>query len=164
MMQALVGGGHGKYLTDGWSQLDPGDQRLLAPSFVFGTYILLTSHSGSRFQGQRLERVICCWDHVDVVRDCALLRPLYKLFFKILANGRRLSRWFSGKGSTHQCRRRKRCRFNPWARKIPWRMKWQPTPSILAGKFHGQRSRAGYNPWGHRADMTERLSYTLRWV
>ena len=27
-------------------------------------------------------------------------------------------------------------------------MKWQPTPVFLHGKFHGQRSLAGYYPWG----------------
>ena len=37
-----------------------------------------------------------------------------------------------------------------WAEKIPWRRKWQPTPVFLPGKSHGQRSLAGYSPWGHR--------------
>ena len=37
--------------------------------------------------------------------------------------------------------------FDPWIRKIPWRRKWQPTPVFLPGKFHGQRSLAGYSPW-----------------
>ena len=32
--------------------------------------------------------------------------------------------------------------------KIPWRRKWQPTPVFLPGEFHGQRSLAGYSPWG----------------
>ena len=32
----------------------------------------------------------------------------------------------SGKQPTCQCRRYKRCRFNPWVRKIPWRREWQP--------------------------------------
>ena len=32
-----------------------------------------------------------------------------------------------------------RPRFNPWARKIPWRRKWQLTPVFLLGEFHGQR-------------------------
>ena len=28
--------------------------------------------------------------------------------------------------------------------------------SVLAWKFHGQRSLAGYSPWGHKeSDMTE---------
>ena len=30
----------------------------------------------------------------------------------------------------------------------PWRRKWQPTPVFLPEKFYGQRSLAGYNPWG----------------
>ena len=40
--------------------------------------------------------------------------------------------------------------FNPWVGKIPWRMKWQPTPVFLLGESHGQRSLEGYNPWGHK--------------
>ena len=31
-----------------------------------------------------------------------------------------------------------------------WRRKWQPTPVFLSGKSHGQRSLAGYSPWGRR--------------
>ena len=42
----------------------------------------------------------------------------------------------------------RRSRFNPWIGKIPWRRKWQPTPLFLPGKSHGQRSLAGYSPWG----------------
>ena len=30
------------------------------------------------------------------------------------------------------------------------RRKWEPTPVFLPGKSHGQRSLAGYSPWGHR--------------
>ena len=41
-----------------------------------------------------------------------------------------------------------RLRFGPWVEKIPWRMEWQPTPVFLPGEFHGQRSLAGYSPWG----------------
>ena len=44
-----------------------------------------------------------------------------------------------GKEPTCQGRRHKRCGFDPWVRKIPWRSKWQPTPIFLPGKFHGQR-------------------------
>ena len=63
--------------------------------------------------------------------------------------------WLGGKESTCQC---KRCRFNPWVRKIPWRKKWQPTPVFLPGKSHGQRSLAGYSPWGCKeSDMTYQL-------
>ena len=54
----------------------------------------------------------------------------------------------SGKEPVCQCRRHKRCRFNPWVRKIPWRRLWQPTPGFLPGKSHGQRSLVGYSPRG----------------
>ena len=42
--------------------------------------------------------------------------------------------------------------------KVLWRRAWQPTPVFLPGKFHGQRSLAGYSPWGRKKlDTTERL-------
>jgi len=38
------------------------------------------------------------------------------------------------------------------------RRKWQPTPVLLPGKSHGQRSLVGYSPWGRKElDMTEQL-------
>ena len=55
--------------------------------------------------------------------------------------------WLSGKEPICQCRRRG---FDPWVGKIPWRRKWQPTPVFLPGKSHGQRSLAGYSPWGSK--------------
>ena len=68
-------------------------------------------------------------------------------------------RWVSGKESTCQCRRHGRCGFYPWVGKIPWRKKWQFTPVFLPGKFHGQRSQAGYSAWGCKeSDRTWRLS------
>ena len=45
-----------------------------------------------------------------------------------------------------QCRRHKRCRFDAWVQKMPWRRPWQPTPVFLSGESHGQRSLAGYGP------------------
>ena len=47
-----------------------------------------------------------------------------------------LPRWYSGKESTCQCRKR----GFPWVGKIPWRRKRQPTPLFLPRKSHGQRS------------------------
>ena len=35
-----------------------------------------------------------------------------------------------------------------WVGEIPWRRKWHPTPVLLPGKSHGQRSLVGYSPWG----------------
>ena len=53
-----------------------------------------------------------------------------------------------GKEPACQCRKLKRLGFNPWVEKIPWRKAWQSTPVCLPGKSHGQRSLAGYSPWG----------------
>ena len=49
--------------------------------------------------------------------------------------------WLNGKESACQCRR---CRFNLWVGKIPWRRTCQPTPVSLPGESHGQRSLTGY--------------------
>ena len=59
----------------------------------------------------------------------------------------------SSKEPARQCRR---CGFDPWVREIPWRRPWQPTPVFLPGESHGERSLAGYSPWGHKdSDKTE---------
>ena len=50
-------------------------------------------------------------------------------------------------------------RVQSLGQKDPWRVEWQPTPAFLPGEFHGQRSLAGYNPWGCKeSDITEQLS------
>ena len=47
-------------------------------------------------------------------------------------------------------------------KKIPWRREWHPTLVFLPGESHGQRSLAGYSPWGHKeSDTTERLTHTF---
>ena len=52
--------------------------------------------------------------------------------------------------------RRKRSRFDPWVRKIPWRRAWPPSPVFLPGESHGQRNLAGYGPCGcTESDTTE---------
>ena len=47
-------------------------------------------------------------------------------------------------------------RYDPWGWKISWRRKWQPTPVLLPGESHGQRSLASYSPRGRKeSNMTE---------
>ena len=53
----------------------------------------------------------------------------------------------SDKESAYKCKRGKRCEFDPWVGKIPWRRKLQPTPVFLPQECHGQRNLAGYSPW-----------------
>ena len=46
---------------------------------------------------------------------------------------------------------------------ISWRREWQPIPVFLPGESHGQKSLAGYSPWGHEeSDMTEQLTVSMR--
>ena len=51
-----------------------------------------------------------------------------------------------GKENACQCRRHKRCGFDPWVGTIPWRRAWQPTPVFLPGESHRQRSLMDYSP------------------
>ena len=70
-------------------------------------------------------------------------------------------KWLSGKESICQCRRHRRCRFNLWVRKIPWRRKWQPTPVFLPRKPHGQTTQQLNNNsyWCRILDQTYRRHY-----
>ena len=69
-------------------------------------------------------------------------------------------RWLSGKESTCRCRSLRRCGFNPWLGKTPWRKKWQPAPVFLPGESHGQKSLVAYSSsWDCKeSDMTEWLN------
>ena len=52
-----------------------------------------------------------------------------------------------------QCRGHRRHGFDPWAGKIFWRRKWQPTLVFLSGEFRGLRSLADYSPNGLRIGL-----------
>ena len=69
--------------------------------------------------------------------------------------------WLRGKESACQCRRHSSI---PGLGR-PWRRKWQPTPVFLPGKSHGQRSLAGYKPWGCKVSaMTWQLEHVIFWL
>jgi len=58
--------------------------------------------------------------------------------------------WLSSKESVYNsgdCLQCRRCGFNRWVGKIPWRRKWQPTPVFLPGKSHEQGRLVGYRQW-----------------
>ena len=53
--------------------------------------------------------------------------------------------------------------WETWARSLGWEDPLEegmaPTPVLLPGKSHEQRSLAGHSPWGRKeSDTTERLS------
>ena len=46
----------------------------------------------------------------------------------------------------------------PGLGRSPGERNGKPTPVVLSGKSHGQRSPAGYSPWGHKElNTTEQL-------
>ena len=50
----------------------------------------------------------------------------------------------------------------PYVPCSPPRVQWHPTPVLLPGESHGQRSLVGCSPWGCEAlDTTERLHFSL---
>ena len=55
--------------------------------------------------------------------------------------------------------------FNLCVGKIPWRRKWQLTPVLVPGEFHGQRGPEGCSLWGWKeSDTTEWLTNNLLWL
>ena len=64
----------------------------------------------------------------------------------------------SSKGPICQFRRPKRHGFYPWVGKILGRRAWQPTPVLLPGESHGQRSLAGYSPQGCKESDTAEMT------
>ena len=59
--------------------------------------------------------------------------------------------------------------WETWVRPLdqedPPRRKWQPTPVLLAGELHGQRSLESYSPCGHKdLDKSKKLTYTYTYI
>ena len=59
--------------------------------------------------------------------------------------------WLRGKESTCNAGAAGAVGSIPGLGRLPWRRAWQPTPVFLPGESHGQRSLAGYSPWGHES-------------
>ena len=114
-------------------------------------YVLISVYSDTSWGALALQTILTGFSK-HIHNKSILLGDLHQVTYLFVCF-QCLPRWLSGKESACQCRR---CGFSPWVRKIPWRRKWQPTSLFLTGKFHGQRSLAGYNPCGHKElDTTE---------
>ena len=74
--------------------------------------------------------------NVSYIIVCRGVCPLHGEIFSSFYGG--VPGGASGKEPACQCRRCRRCEFDPWVRKIPWRRAWQPTPVFLPGESHGQ--------------------------
>ena len=83
-----------------------------------------------------------------------IMLPLKSLnFFLFMERSGIYIKWYEGfpggassKEPACQCRRHKRCKFDPWVVKIPWRRAWQSIPVFLPGESHGERSLVAYSP------------------
>ena len=51
-------------------------------------------------------------------------------------------------------------REDPWLGKVPWRRERLLTPVFLPRESHGQRSLAGYSPWGRKESFTTEVLST----
>ena len=100
--------------------------------FVLQTFIQIVSHS---------------------LYTVSSLSLLMIFFFLCEHYVREFPRLLSGKQSTCQHRRHKRCASDPWVGKIPWSRNQQPTPVLLPGKFHGQRNLAGATVQGGHKEL-----------
>ena len=107
---------------------------------------------------------------ISFYRYCPLiLLPItLKLFLKSLSDipgsptvktlcfhyrGLKFDPWLSSDGKASACNAGD-LGSTPQVGKIPWRRKWQPTPVVLPGKFHGWRSLVGYSPWDRKESET----------
>ena len=115
-------------------------------------YVALVVSPSLRPYGLTPARLLCLWDSpgksTGVVFH-ALLQEILgtqrwnPCLLWLLHRRQILYHWATG--GSPQCRRPG---FNPWIRKFPWRREWLLTPVFLPEKAHGQRSLAGYCPWG----------------
>ena len=104
----------------------------------------------ARKQRKKFWRLAVAQRVVDRAREAFVLAP-----FKI-------SHGFPGAtgGKEPACRRRrqKRCGFDLWVGKTPWRRAWQPT-GFLPAESQGQRSPVGYSPRGHEELGTTEVTW-----
>ena len=52
----------------------------------------------------------------------------------------------------------RRCKFDPWVGKIPWRKAWQSIPVFLPGESHGQRT------WWATVHGVAKIQAQLKWL
>ena len=85
-----------------------------------------------------------------------LLLPLCNIFFSHWSKEKKGGP--RGKESTCQWRRSKRCGFNPWVRKIPWRRERQPT-LVFAWRLPWREEPGGLQSTGSQSQtQLKRLS------
>ena len=107
----------------------------------------------------------------DVVSQSKASQVMRWPHLAALAAGSEVTAWRGGgqggaswlRAAMERDRLSQRGDFVPLFKRCTWQFtcrKWQPTPALLPGKFHGWRNLVGYSPRGHKeSDMTERLPF-----
>ena len=94
------------------------------------------------------------------MKNQSIVNLTFKFILSSKTNILQLPWWLRWKRICLQCGRPK---LDPWVGKIPWRRKWQPTPTFFPGESHGQRSLVSYSLWDlDKSDMTEQVTHTER--
>ena len=79
--------------------------------------------------------------------------------FSLVSSVIGLSWWLTSKESACLCRR---CEFDPWVRKIPWRRNGNPLHCSCLGNPMDRGAWQGCSPWSHKElDMTSRINNKL---
>ena len=152
------------------SREDPLQEEIAIHSSILAWRIPWTEEPGRQSMGSQRVRHIWVTKHthphahtqsINHEGKYEILNIVIKMFFssedatedirRHSSGGLGLLRWPSGKGSSCQYRR---CRLDPWVRRIPWRRKRQPTLVFLPGKSHGQRNVMGCSPWDRKESDT----------
>ena len=126
--------------------------------YLFHTYDLVTMCGWAKVSDVILTKQ--CWANVGCQHISKyLLTYVRKHLIHSKMRQWGLPWWLSSKRICLKCRR---CGFDPWVGKIPWRRDWLPIPIFLPGESHGQRSLAGYSSWGRKeSDTIEWLTLSL---
>ena len=110
--------------------------------------------------------ILSSFSPISVIREFCVLWVMVLLFSlpfpfhpQVSFIFKRLPWWLSGKESL-QPRRHRKCGFDPWVGKIPWRRAWQSTPVFLPGGSHGLRSLATTVHGTTESDRTEAPDHT----
>ena len=121
-------------------------------------------YSQSKYYSTLTNRVLLAYANCRTKYNCsklihwslAWLRLLFLRLWHVVCW---LPWWLNVKESPCQCRR---CWFDPWVGKIPWRRKWPPTPVSFREKSCGQKSLVCFNPWvGHNLLTKQQLTMQL---
>ena len=100
-----------------------------------------------------LEQTSCAkdqrWEGTGVIREEKEIKYGWNVSGTRLRPGREAGPGQSGLcRPRNECRERRRCGFDPWLGKIPWRRKWRPTPVSLPGSPMNRGGSGGLNSTG----------------